>query len=122
METGSGFGNSCSLRVAILTNNGITIIFQDLAHDRKVLDLQGIIRKEVSIQTDNQEENIRDQRARTLSHSAPQAVTLSPILSVPAVGQHLVKVAAFQMINHHKVPDTAGPPKWKRQLMAKSNP
>jgi hypothetical protein len=99
----------------------MTHSFQDLAHDRKILELQGIIRKEVSIQTDNQEEFIRDQSAHTLSSSAPQVVKLSPISSAPALAHPPMKVQAFQMINHHKMPDTAGPPKWKRQLMAKTN-
>jgi hypothetical protein len=96
----------------------MTHSFQDLAHDRKVLELQGIIRKEVSIQTDNHE-HIRDQSAH--SNSTPQVVKLSPISSAPALAHPPMKVQAFQMINHHKVPDTVGPPKWKRQLMAKTN-
>jgi hypothetical protein len=90
--------------------------FQELAHDRKILELKGVIHKDVYVQTDSQEEIIGERPPRT-SHCAPQITKLAPLASTPAQPN---KVPAFQMLSQSKTSESLGLPKWKRQMMAKA--
>ena len=94
----------------------ITVCVQGNAHDRKVLELQGVIRKDVSSQTDAQEEMPRE-RPQT-SHSTPHVAKPVPLASAAAEAHQ--KVPAFHILSDAKASDVAGPPKWKRQLIAKA--
>ena len=92
------------------------LFLQGNAHDRKVLELQGVIRKEVSSQTDADE--VTRERPKT-SLSTPQVAKLIPPASAAEVHQ-IKKVPAFHILSEAKASDASGPPKWKRQLMARN--
>ena len=91
---------------------------QEVAHGRKVLELQGDIRKDACSQTDHCKEIVVEQSPRT-SQCAPELAQFVPPASTLAQA-HPIKVPAFQMLSQDKATDVLGPPKWKRQLMAKA--
>jgi hypothetical protein len=105
------------LSASSVVHSFVTSFLQELAHDRKVLELHGCIRKDVQSQTDNQEE-IGERPPRS-SHSAHGIAKLAPLPSTPAQA-HAIKVPAFQMLSEDKANAVLGPPKWKRQLIAKA--
>ena len=75
-----------------------------------------MIRKEVSSQTDADE--VTRERPKT-SLSTPQVAKLIPPASAAEVHQ-IKKVPAFHILSEAKASDASGPPKWKRQLMARN--
>jgi hypothetical protein len=96
-------------------------ILQELALNRKTLELQGVIRKDVLCQTDNYEESAREPHLNSHQHSGQQSIKLATAASSQApVRPIAIKVPAFQMLSQERATDFAGPPKWKRELMAKA--
>jgi hypothetical protein len=100
------------------TSFSLLSFLQEVAHGRKVLELQGDIRKDACSQTDDCTEIIVEQPPRS-SQCAPELAQSDPPAAMQAQA-HPIKVPAFQMLSQNKATDVSGPPKWKRQLMAKA--
>jgi hypothetical protein len=96
------------------TSFSLLSFLQEVAHGRKVSELQGDIRKDACSQTDDCTDIIVEQPPRS-SQCAPELAQ-----SDPPAATHPIKVPAFQMLSQNKATDISGPPKWKRQLMAKA--